>query len=159
RHEYGGGITLVAAADQVEAVDDEKILDRLIAVHHVPQLLGGGSGALERCVIRQLYCGNEVGLVFGRDEAGGDAYGQEANDSKQYYKCEDRDNAVPQREVHPTEKSACCPVESTIEAAENACKHSALVLAGFEQDCAQRRCKRQRDDTRQHYRDGDGNRE
>ena len=35
-HEDGGGIALIAAADQVKTVDDKYVLDGLIAVHHVP---------------------------------------------------------------------------------------------------------------------------
>src|SRR5204863_9949749 len=69
RHEHGGGVALVAAADEVDADDADGVLHAAVRGDDLHHVVGHLAGALKRRAVGQLPGGEDVALVLGGHEA------------------------------------------------------------------------------------------
>ena len=155
RHEHGGGIALVAAADEIEADDADGVLHAAIRGDDLHHVVGHLARALERSAVGELQRGEDVALVLRRHEAAGNAQEKPARDGEHHDEGEERGDAVRQHQVHGPEEAAREPGEAAVERPEEA----RLVLARLHEERAQGRGQRERHEARDHDRESERQRE
>jgi hypothetical protein len=95
RNEHGGGVGLVAAPEQVEAVDHHHVLHARVALRDLAELTGHLARALERGTVGQLHVAEDVALVFRRDERGRNAQEQSYAKNQNSNERQEREQRMP----------------------------------------------------------------
>ncbi len=118
RHEHGSRVGLVAAADQVEADDAERVLHALVGGDDGGEIRRHRPRALEGRAVRQLHDGEDVALVLGGHEAAGDAQEEGRGERDEGHEGEQRGERVAQGELDAGEEAPGDPGERAVERRE-----------------------------------------
>ena len=92
RNEHGRGVGFVAAADQIEAVDDQHVFNGRMIGQHGLHLAGRLRGALQRGAIGQLHGPIQESLILGGHETAGNA--------QEHRQAQDNDPQEGQQRTH-----------------------------------------------------------
>ncbi len=118
RDEHRRGVGLVGAGDDVEAADDEYVLDRGMAEQNLLHSCAGFLRALQRRAVGQCKRAEEIALVLRRHEAAGHDPEQQRIRAEDGDENEHRDHRVAHGESHAAEIGARQPGETAIERPE-----------------------------------------